>query len=50
MPLKIISANVCVVLEGPITGMTLDFVAVENQFRYVRASGRIATRAEKGNA
>jgi CubicO group peptidase (beta-lactamase class C family) len=46
MPLKIVSDNVCVVLEGPITGMTLDFVAVENQFRYVRAGGRIATRAE----
>jgi hypothetical protein len=48
--LKIVSENTCVVLEGPITGMTLDFVAVENQFRYVRAGGRIATRTEKGNA
>jgi Beta-lactamase len=50
MPLKIISANVCAVLEGPVAGMTLDFVAVENQFRYVRAGGRIATRAEKEGA
>jgi CubicO group peptidase (beta-lactamase class C family) len=49
-PLKIVSENTCVVLEGPTSGMTLDFVALENQFRYVRAGGRIATRAEKGNA
>jgi CubicO group peptidase (beta-lactamase class C family) len=45
-PLKIVSDQTCVVLEGPITGMALDFVAVDNQFRYVRAGGRIATRAE----
>jgi CubicO group peptidase (beta-lactamase class C family) len=50
MPLKIVSENTCVVSEGSITGMTLNFVSVENQFLYVRAGGRIATRAEKGSA
>jgi CubicO group peptidase (beta-lactamase class C family) len=51
LPLKIVSEKLCIPLEGPMTGMTLDFVAVDNQFRYVRAGGRIATRAENpGNA
>ena len=51
LPLKIVSEKLCIALEGPMTGMTLDFVAVDHQFRYVRIGGRIATRAEHpGNA
>jgi CubicO group peptidase (beta-lactamase class C family) len=50
VPLAILSDKMCIPLEGPMSSMTLDFVAVEDQFRYVRAGGRIATRAEKGNS
>ena len=46
VPLKIISPTACVLLEGPMASMTLEFVAAENQLRYARIGGRIATRAE----
>jgi CubicO group peptidase (beta-lactamase class C family) len=47
VPLKIISPSACVVLEGPMASMTLDFVASDGELRYLRAGGRIATRSER---
>jgi CubicO group peptidase (beta-lactamase class C family) len=50
MPLKIVSDQTFVVLEGPITGMTLEFISADDQFRYVRIGGRIATCAKNPGA
>ncbi len=47
VPLSIVSQNMCVPLEGAMTGMTLDFVAADGEFRYVRVGGRIATRSDR---
>jgi CubicO group peptidase (beta-lactamase class C family) len=46
VPLAIISDKMCIPLEGPMSNMTLDFVAADNEFRYVRVGGRIASRAK----
>jgi CubicO group peptidase (beta-lactamase class C family) len=47
VPLKIISPTACVLLEGPMASMTLDFVAADGELRYLRAGGRIATRSTR---
>lgn len=47
VPIAVTSENSCIVLEGPLAKIGIDFIAVEGTFRYVRAAGRIAIRAIK---
>ncbi len=48
VPLAIVAEKMCLILEGPMSNMTLDFVTTDGEFRYVRVGGRIATRAQGG--